>query len=500
MLVDFFVHIYTQISTFTFFDSGPVTAGVLRGERSRFQLFGDTVNTASRIESTGLKGCIHLSQEAADEICASGKAIWVKERSDKVTAKGKGEMTTFWLSLTDNSSCGDGHSSAGDSFAGGMMGASSVAEANRKNPKDGSAKKPHAHTQTQNNSTNLSEKNQRLVEWNVDILQRLLKQIAAKRRVTERSKHMMLRIPSTTSDAANQPLESAKPHMVLEEVAEVICLPKFTNKAAGAMDHAEDVALSSDVLMQLHGYVGTIASMYNDNPFHNFEHASHVTMSVVKLLSRIVAPDDDLEVDETEFRDERSLMKSLASKMHDHTYGITSDPLTQFAVVLSGLIHDVDHVGVPNAQLVKEETDIAKKYQGKSVAEQNSVDLAWDLLLSDDYTELRRAICGNAVDWARFRQLVVNSVMATDIVDKELKELRNARWDKAFKGEFMEEDPVTDRNRKATIVIEHLIQASDISHTMQHWHIYRKWNERLFFELYRAYKEGRADKDPSEFW
>jgi hypothetical protein len=35
---------------------------------------------------------------------------------------------------------------------------------------------------------------------------------------------------------------------------------------------------------------------------------------------------------------------------------------------------------------------------------------------------------------------------------------------------------------------------------MQHWHIYRNWNEHLFQEMYLAYKTGRADKDPSEFW
>jgi hypothetical protein len=50
------------------------------------------------------------------------------------------------------------------------------------------------------------------------------------------------------------------------------------------------------------------------------------------------------------------------------------------------------------------------------------------------------------------------------------------------------------------IEFDTVIQASDVSHTMQHWHIYRKWNARLFEELYRAYVEGRSDKDPSEFW
>jgi 3'5'-cyclic nucleotide phosphodiesterase len=249
-----------------------------------------------------------------------------------------------------------------------------------------------------------------------------------------------------------------------------------------------------------------------------------VTMSVTKLLSRIVAPSDVLD-------DYRDLMnkKDLMSTLHDHTYGITSDPLTQFACVFSALIHDVDHSGVPNAQLVSENVVLAEKYHSKSVAEQNSIDLAWNLLMQKEYTDLRHTICSTKTEFIRFRQLVVNTVLATDIMDPDLKDIRNGRWLKAFADleesllvtptyiqnnmssrnltisqdgpPSMLEEPSADQvNRKATIVIEHMIQASDVSHTMQHWHIYRKWNERYFMECYDAYRNGRTTTDPSITW
>lgn len=63
----------TELSMRFGLNSGQVTGGVLRGDRARFQLFGDTVNTAARMESTGERGRIQLSQATADLLVVAGK-------------------------------------------------------------------------------------------------------------------------------------------------------------------------------------------------------------------------------------------------------------------------------------------------------------------------------------------------------------------------------------------------------------------------------------------
>eukprot|EP00934_Nitzschia_sp_Nitz4_P006921 Nitzschia sp. Nitz4//scaffold47_size129522//97083//100216//NITZ4_003565-RA/size129522-processed-gene-0.173-mRNA-1//-1//CDS//3329552842//6911//frame0 len=411
---------------------------------------------------------------------------------------------------------------------------------------------------------------QRLVDWNTEILYRLLQQVVEKRMASGKSTW-------TTNEPQLTPSNS-----ILEEVADVIDIPGFTQAPRGsnlnhhskqnrrssisalvededyedpdqqhlASTQASDATGLEAARQQLKEFVTAVANAYHQNPFHCLQHSTAVTTHLTKLLSRIVVDDpiddddvptppsnsgnggggggdlsleqaaaaavnhlksigssdeddDDGIVDDEDGQDPldpQDVLDDIAPYLHNHSYGITSDPLTQFALIFSALVGYVDHTGVPNASIAKEEPELAARYQGRSIVEQRSVEKAWKKLMEPSFVELRRCIYADATELERFRQVVVNSVLSIDVADDELQQMRRARWEQTFQQEMTTTPTIRDVNRKATIVLEHLMQASDVFHTMQPWIVYEKWSGKDFQEKYNAFCHGRSDDDPRGTW
>jgi hypothetical protein len=305
-------------------NSGPVTAGVLRGEKSRFQLFGETVNTASRMEGTGMGNCIQVSGTTAELLKKFGKGGWLIPRDELVEVKGRGAIQTYWLllngvvahelptseefqavsssskpgtpTITDLDARLDTSTTSGRGSDGISMGSSVVGSAS-------------------------GDKTERLVDWCADLMLSLLKKIVAMRESEDsynelrefqeivrglddsardsvecpkipkrasapdfeaiasigtqgtmmspgRSSFKDARRARTVPSGRGEPFIFRDPNKtVLDEVAEIIHLPR---KTARYQQDPNKIELSSDVVRQLYRFVREVAKMYRANPFHKY--------------------------------------------------------------------------------------------------------------------------------------------------------------------------------------------------------------------------------------
>ena len=203
------------------------------------------------MESTGERNCIHISQETKSLLEANGKGHWVIPRKDPVFAKGKGSLKTYWCEVKADAWGSSHENSENISDTVSLRGShTEVDNEGVGNPSAGLLEQARI------------EKQERLVDWNTDLLFLQLKEVVAERKAAKTTNDL----PSRMRELEVEVL--SRSDTCLGEVEEIIRLPHYVAKKNQSPG---DTTVNKEIRDQLRAYVCALCGMYRENSFHNFE-------------------------------------------------------------------------------------------------------------------------------------------------------------------------------------------------------------------------------------
>jgi len=189
---------------------------VLRGDKQKFQLFGETVDKAAQMEASSMAGRIQVSSRTADLLKTAGKEHWLIERTDKKIQRKGVEVQTYWLDVNIHAPGSTAHETDSDS--------SSAITTNR------------------------------LVAWSSSLLVKLLKEVVARREATDAQRKKQV--------AEHAAVDAFCATIPLAEVKEIIHLPKYDAKVAKHEQNLSQVELDPVVVEEAIDYMSTTALLY----------------------------------------------------------------------------------------------------------------------------------------------------------------------------------------------------------------------------------------------
>lgn len=175
------------------------------------------------------------------------------------------------------------------------------------------------------------------------------------------------------------------------------------------------------------------------NPYHNEFHATDVTHSVHYFLSRV------------------GLMHCMSD-------------LEIFALLLSAIIHDVDHPGTTNNFQVNSRSDLALLYNDHSVLENHHLCSAFTLLKTRDLDILASL---TSEQYSDIRTLVIDMVLATDM-SSHFEQLRAMKAALTVLGSQVEKGQA----------LEFILHVADIANPAKDWELHRQWTSRIMEEFF----------------